>query len=670
MKKLNGKSKDIVKDNIDKLKSLFPDVFTEDGIDFDALKGALGEYVDDKDERYQFTWHGKSQARRLAQTPSTGTLRPCKDESMNWDTTENLFIEGDNLEVLKLLQKSYNKKIKMIYIDPPYNTGKDFVYKDDFRDNIKNYKELTGQVDNEGKTLSTNSETSGRYHTDWLNMMYPRLKLARALLRNDGVIFISIDDNEVVNLKKVCDEIFGEDNFVAKYIHKNNSTKNQAKLVSISTEYFYCYAKNKALLKDIQWRLKKGAEDIAKMFCTLKAEGLTLEEIETQIKEMYKRPKYSHLSRWNKVDDKGVFKDADLSREGGSKDYTIINPETGAECAIPNRGWGKSKDELLRLQQEGLIWYGEDDTPPGLKDYINPDDISVPDNFWYYDNSVDTRWIKNEFGSLVFQNPKPLEMLKNMVEMVNLKEGELLLDFFSGSCTSAHATLDLNKEDKGSRKFIMIQLPEILDDTETKIKDNKDAIEFLKSKGLPINLAEIGKERIRRIIKKIETEQKESKKKDDETLFDKNSQAEIKPLNLGFKVFKLDSSNISMWDPDFDTIQQDILSSVDNIKTDRAEEDVLYEILLKYGLDLTLPIEEIEIKGKKVFVIGLGSLIVCLASDLTVEVIEEIAKLKDKYQPEVEMRVVFKDSSFKDDVVKTNAIQILKQNGIEDVKSI
>jgi adenine-specific DNA-methyltransferase len=656
MKRLDGKSLDIVSENVTKLKEIFPEVFCEGRVDFEKLQESLGEFVENKSERYNFTWHGKQNAKKIAQTPSTGTLRPSYEDSKNWDSTQNLYIEGDNLEVLKLLQKSYHKKVKMIYIDPPYNTGKDFVYKDNFKENIKNYLELTGQVDSEGNRLSTNSETNGRYHSDWLNMMYPRLKLARNLLKDDGVIFISIDDNEVANLRKICDEIFGEDNFVAQYIHKNNSSKNQATLVSVSTEYFYCYAKNKGLLKENQWRLKKkGAADIAKLFKRLQNNGLSLEEIELEIKEMYKRPKYAHLSRWNKVDDRGVFVDADLSREGGAKNYTIINPNTGIPCLIPNRGWGKSEEELIRLQDADLIWYGSNETPPRVKEYINPDDVSVPDSFWYYDNSVDTRWIKNEFGQLIFENPKPLEMVKSMIEMVGIESSDVVLDFFSGSATTAHAIMQLNAEDKGNRKYILVQLPEPTDEKSEAYKAGYK------------NICEIGKERIRRAGERILNDKCSMMNEEKNSKL--NTQNSSLDLDIGFKVFKLDSSNIKEWDSDFDNLEQNLLDAVDNIKENRTSEDLLYEILLKYGLDLTLPIEERVIENKKVFVIGYGALIVCLDDEITTDVVEQIAKLKDEYQSEV-MRVVFKDGSFKDAVVKTNALQILKQFGIDEVVSV
>lgn len=345
----------------------------------------------------------------------------------------HVIIEGDNYHSLSALNFTHSNSIDVIYIDPPYNTGeKDFVYNDRFVDKEDGYR-----------------------HSKWLSFMSKRLVLAKNLLSDDGVIFISIDDNEQANLKLLCDQIFGEESFVGQFIHKNNSSKNQANLLSISTEYMLCYAKSIDALKGVKWRIpKKGAKDIAKTFSKLKAAGLSLDEISVEIKEMYSRPKYSHLSRWNKVDERGVFKDADLSREGGRKDYTIINPETNKEVQIPSRGWGKSYEELLRLQAEDLIWYGDENTPPGQKDYIESDREVVPDNFLYFDNSVDTRMIKTMFGSLVFENPKPLEMIKTILTIASKKDS-IILDFFAGSGTTGHAVLELNKEDGGSRQFIL-----------------------------------------------------------------------------------------------------------------------------------------------------------------------------------------------------------------------
>ncbi|WP_366182967.1 site-specific DNA-methyltransferase [Flavobacterium ovatum] len=633
-------SLDIVNDNISRLKELFPEVVTEGKIDFKVLQDILGKEVEEEEEYYRFTWAGKAQARREAHKPSTGTLRPAKEESVNWDTTENLYIEGDNLEVLKLLQKSYAGKVKMIYIDPPYNTGKDFVYKDNYKDNLKNYQEITGQVDNEGNKLTTNSDSDGRYHSNWLNMIYPRLQLAKNLLKDDGVIFISLDDNEIDNLKKVCDEIFGSSNFIAKFIHKNNSNKNQANLVSVSCEYFLCYSKNFNLVNKEIWRLeKKGAKDVAQAYHKFKKEDMPLDKILDEIKELYKRPKYAHLSRWNKIDDIGIFMDDNLSREGGARNYSITNPETGKECPIPPRGWAKSKEELEDLLSKKMIYFGDPETPPRIKSYLTGKDFSVPDSFWYIDNSIDTRWQKNVFGSLIFDNPKPLEMLQNILLMCNT-QNEIILDFFSGSGTTAHAVTQINLEDGGNRKYIQVQLPE-----KTEVKSEAFKLGYK-------TITEIGKERIRRVGQKILEENPDK----------------VKDLDLGFKVFKLDSSNIKGWDGNPDNLLDDLFDSQDNIKTGRTEEDVLFEILLKYGLDLTLPIEEKIIGGKKVFSVGFGALFICLADGITNKVAEGIGAWKEELNPEG-CRVIFKDAGF-GDVEKTNSVQTLKRFGINEIKSI
>lgn len=355
-----------------------------------------------------------------------------KDIKTDPDKPTHILIEGDNYHALSVLNYTHENSVDVIYIDPPYNTGdKDFRYNDSWVDQEDSYR-----------------------HSKWLSFMGKRLQLAKNLLKKTGVIFVSIDDNELAQLKLLMDEIF-DSNLISIFIHKNNSSKNQANLVSISTEYMLLYQRAKDGLKGKQWRTpKKGAEDIARMFKKLKEQELPLEEIEQEIKEMYKRPKYAHLSRWNKVDEKGVFVDADLSREGGTKDYTITNPNTGRPCIVPSRGWGKGYDELLRLQKEDLIWYGDEATPPRMKDYLTHDDEVVPDSLLYHDNSLDTRLIKEMFGKLVFENPKPLEMIKTVIQMSSDKEA-VILDFFSGTGTTGHAVMKLNKEDGGNRQFIL-----------------------------------------------------------------------------------------------------------------------------------------------------------------------------------------------------------------------
>lgn len=447
------------------LKQNFPQCFDKKGGFLPEKMSELmqASNVDIVKESYSLNWLGKSYARLLTNLPPQGLIKSDADHN-NLEknkNSQNILIKGDNLEVLKHLTNAYRESVKMIYIDPPYNTGSDgFVYEDDFKFTSKQLVELAGIDKEEADRILEFTEKKSNSHSSWLTFMYPRLYVARDLLKDSGVIFISIDHNEQAQLKLLCDEVFGEENFIAEYIHKNNSIKNQSKLVSVSTEYLLCYAKEKEVVTRNEWRLeKKGSKDIVKLFKKLKDANLSLDIIEQEIKDMYKRPKYSHLSRWNKVDENGVFKDSDLSREGGAKDYTINNPSTGEPCVIPKRGWGKSYTELCRLQKENLIWYGDYDTAPGLKDYIGTDDLVVPDNFFYFDNSIDTRWIKDAFSALVFENPKPIEMISNLLKMVDTKN-EIILDFFAGSATTAHAVIRTNAEDDGKRRFICVQLDE------------------------------------------------------------------------------------------------------------------------------------------------------------------------------------------------------------------
>lgn len=619
---LDMHSPNLVDDNVQKIMTLFPNCITESEddngnlkktVDFDLLRQELSQsLVEGGQERYRLDWPGKRQAILEANSPIAKTLRPARDESVNFDTTENLFIEGDNLDALKLLQESYLGQVKMIYIDPPYNTGNDFIYEDNFSENTADFLERSEQIDEDGNRLITNTESNGRFHSDWLTMMYSRLKLARNLLKDDGVIFISIDDNEAHNLRKVCDTAFGSNNFIAQYIHKNNSTKNQSKLVSVSTEYIFCYTKDKKSLQKNEWRIrKKGIGDICNLFNKLKESGLSINEIEDEIKEMYKRPKYSHLSRWNKMDNLGIFIDSDLSREGGSRDYTIKNPLTGEDCVIPPRGWGKSKKELLDLQSKDMIWYGDPLTPPRMKEYIKQDDVVVPDNFFYFDNSVDTRWIKDVFGGLVFQNPKPLEMIKTIISMIFSEDGDIIMDFFSGSSTTAHATLQSNIDDNINRKFIMVQIPETLNPED---KNQKEGFEFCKNHELKTNIAEISKERIRRAGQKI--------------LADNQDRDGIEDLDVGFRVLKIDSTNMKdvYYIPD-EYSQADLDNLESHIKEDRTGEDLLFQVMLDWGVPLSLPIEVKQIQGSSVYYVGIDSLVACFDT-LTTDLIDEISKDK------------------------------------------
>jgi len=612
IEKLDGKSLDVVEQNIEQLKELFPNVFSEGKIQFNRLEELLGHYVVDDEDHYNFTWHGKRKAGRLAQTPSTGTLRPSKEESEGWDTTENLFIEGDNLEVLKLLQKSYHRQVKMIYIDPPYNTGNDFVYEDDFKDGVKNYLEMTGQLDGDGKKVGTNSSAAGRYHTNWLNMMYPRLKLARNLLRDDGVIYISIDENEQANLKKLCDEIFGEENFVAGIAwEKVHTRKNSSKYFSTSHEYVFCVAKNKSLFK----RNLLPREDTS----------------------AYKNPDNHPKGPWKP--------DPITAHNEYSADYTITKPNGLVLHRPQGRYWAFSEESIkTKIANNEIIW-GEGDSYPMIKRFLSEtQDGLVPITLFSRKFAGDTSASKKEIDGLMgiqnlFEYVKPTKLIEKLA-LIGGNSDSLIIDFFAGSGTTAHALMQMNVEDSGVRRCISVQLPE-----KTSEKSEAHRAGYL-------NIADISKERIRRAAKKIKDENPDYKG------------------DLGFKVFKLDSSNIKRWDADFDSLEQDLVDAADYLVEGRRDEDVLYELCLKLGLDLSVKIDEKSVAGEKLFVLGRGYLVVCLSDNVTMDLVNGIGDLKNELEPEDGMRVVFKDDGFKDDVVKTNALQTLKRFGIDDIKSL
>ena len=573
------------------------------------LWGGGVQKLEDSKERYSLTWNGKARARQIAQEVSTGTLRPAKEESKNWDNTENIYIEGDNLEVLKLLQKSYHGKIKMIYIDPPYNTGKDFVYKDNFKDNIENYKKVTGQINEEGTKLTTNTDTDGRYHSNWLNMMYPRLKLARNLLTDDGVIFISIDKNEIHNLRKICDEIFGEENFVAQIAWRKSD--NQANIGNIARvkEYILSYSKNDKLFY------------LNKMELTEKAK---------------KEYRYK--------DDRGFFRRSILlHKTRGRYKYDLKTP-TGKILSGP---WMKSKEDIEKMSNEGMIYWttGGEEQPYG-KIYLDESDGQIPNDFIgieYGSNQEASLELEKLMQSRYFDFPKSVTLLKHLAK-IGSNLDNYILDFFSGSATTAHSVIQLNAEDGGNRKYIMVQLPELCDEDSEAYKAGYK------------NICEIGKERIRRAGEKI---------KSDESLPLENREK----LDVGFKVFKLDSTNIKEWDTNTENLQQSLLDSIENIKSDRSSLDVLYEILLKYGLDSNIPIEE----NKDFYSIGGGSLLVSLNKEINDEVINSICEEYKKLQEidkEFKTTVILRDNSFVNDEVKTNAIKKLEQVGISEIRSI
>lgn len=614
IRSLDGKTPDIAEENIQKLKQIFPDVFTEDKVDFEKLQQVLGEYVEDSTERYNFTWNGKGRALRLSQTPSLGTLRPCKEESKDWDTTQNLYIEGDNLEVLKLLQKSYHSKVKMIYIDPPYNTGKDFVYPDDFHDSLENYKKITGQVDGEGKRIGTNTETSGRYHTDWLNMMYPRLRLARNLLSDDGVIFISIGEEEMVQLRKISDEVFGENNFVDTLLWKKMyGGKNDSKWFLHYHDYIVVYAKDKE-----SW------------FPNL------LPRTDKQ-NDRYKNPDNDPRGPWKSGDFTGVGISPSCIYPITTPNGRIVNPPQG-------KRWISNEETFKNLLADNRIWFGVDgNNVPSIKRFLTEVKDGVSQStFLDYSEVGHSDEANKELKQLMdgdyFGYPKPLRLMHRLT-YIGLEKDSIILDFFSGSATTAHAVMQLNAEDGGNRKFIMVQLPE---PTDEKSEAHKAGY---------MNICEIGKERIRRAGEKIKEENKDKEN--------------IENLDVGFKVLKLDTSNIRKWQPDYDNLEQSLLDYVDNYMEGRTELDVVYEIMLKYGLDLTYPVDEFTLAQKKVYSIGFGMLMICLDDEITTEVAKGILEKVKELAPE-STRVVFKDNGFKTDSNKTNIKEILKSGGIEE----
>lgn len=462
MEKMDGKTMDIVAENVGKLKELFPEAFTEGKVDFEVLKEVLGTFVDDRDERYSFTWNGKSKARMIAQTPSTGTLRPCKEESVDWNTTQNIFIEGDNLEVLKLLQKSYHKKVKMIYIDPPYNTGKDFVYKDNFKDNIKNYKEITGQMDGEGRNLSNNPETSGRYHTDWLNMMYPRLKLARNLLKDDGIIAISIDEKEIHNLKKLCDEIFGEENFIAEIVWKNGS-KNDQDYISVQHEYIVVLTKDKSSNSGAWLVKKEGVEKIYQTFESLrKKNGNDWSKIHKEALNWYNSLDKSDPILQNKhyswMDEKGVYFPDNISGPNdGQYVYDVIHPTTNKPVKAPSRGWVCPEAKMLELIKDELVHFGTDEsTVPCLKTYLKNTEYVSLNSLIVKDGRAASKRLQNLFGEKVFTNPKDEEILSYLFNAFGVVGDDIVFDFFAGSGTTFHAVKILNEVQSSSCKSMSL----------------------------------------------------------------------------------------------------------------------------------------------------------------------------------------------------------------------
>ena len=631
---IDGLSMDLEQENMDKLRAVFPECFSECKLDVDKLLSLCGEYVCNDFEKYRFEWKGKAECLKLAQKRSTGTLRPCPEESVNWDTTQNLYIEGDNLEVLKLLQTAYFRKVKMIYIDPPYNTGNDFVYTDDFADPIARYKEVTQQ------TTKSNPETMGRFHTNWLNMMYPRLRLAANLLRDDGVIFISIDDNEVVNLRKLCDEAFGEENFVAQIIWQKRISPDMRTAFSTGHEYIVVYCKDTTNLDRSIFPLPLSDED----------------------KSNFSNPDN---------DPKGPWVSSDFTAPGyrPNQMYSITTPSGLVVQPPQGRCWKNVEDVYLQYLKEGRLWFGADGKGvPRQKTYLSERNGKIGWTWWPNSEvghtQEATQELKNLLDSPAFDFPKPVRLIKRIVALAS-KNDDIILDFFSGSATTAHAVMQLNAEDGGHRRFILVQLPEPCDEKSEAYKAGYK------------NICEIGKERIRRAGKKIWMDLGVSAAADlvEAITFDdleeiKNESAGKKldiaeSLDRGFRVFKLDTTNLKTWDATpIEDNQLEILydrmnAMVQQVKPERNDMDMVCEIMLKLGVPLTYPITTADINGKTAYSVGDDALLlVCLAPDVTPEDVEAMAAFAPG-------KVVIARESFADDTAMANAYYILRDRKIE-----
>ena len=626
-----AQSADLVADNIAKLKSMFSELVTETTqsgkttatLNVEVLKNLIGDATAvESEEKYGLNWHGKRRARQIALTPSTGTLRPCPEQSVEWDTTQNLMIEGDNLEVLKLLQKSYAGKVKLIYIDPPYNTGKDFVYPDNFQDNIKNYLELTGQTES-GRKISSNTDASGRFHTDWLNMIYPRLKLAHSLLQSDGVVFVSIADHEIHNLRAAMNEVFGEENFVATVIwQKVYSPKNSARHFSEDHDYIVVYAKNSETWTP---RLLPRTEEM--------------------------EARYANQDN----DPRGPWKAGDLSARNfyGEGTYPITTP-SGRQLPGPPPGtyWRVSRPKFDELDSDNRIWWGSDgNNVPAIKRFLSEvKDGRVPQTLWTYEEVGHTQEAKKELiatvdfpnSDVVFDTPKPTRLLRRILQLTTSPDGnDLVLDFFAGTGSTMDAVYQQNAEDGGKRRCILVQLPEPLAGGEvagwTSIADITRA-----------RLVGAGK-----------------RHRAADPMFSGD---------VGFRTFKLDTSNIRAWNPNVSDLAGSLLANLEHIEDGRSESDVLYEILIKLGLDLCVPADLREIAGKPVHSIGGGTLMACLHEHISVTDAEPlalgIAAWREEQTTAGATTAVFRDSAFENDVAKSNLAAILEQHGIKQVRSL
>jgi len=654
MDKLKMHTHDLTSENVEKMAALFPNCVTEAtdengkltrAIDFDQLRQELsGTIVEGPRERYHLDWPGKREAILAANAPIAKTLRPCRDESVDFDTTKNLFIEGDNLDALKLLQETYLGRVKLIYIDPPYNTGSDLIYDDDFVENSELYKLRSNQVDSVGNRLVANTLANGRYHSDWLTMMLPRIQLSRMLLRDDGFICVSIDDAEFPRLREVLDEVFGAGNFLATLVFDRNR-KNDARFFSVGHEYMAIYARSMAFLSqsDVILRApKEGVDEVHALYTKWRSEhGDEWNLIQAKLREFYKsisvddprRP----LARYNKVDEHGPYRDdKDISWPGGGgPTYEVLHPRTRKPCKIPSRGWVYPNPERFWEEYRlGHIAFGPDETtvPSKRSNMFGGDSQVMSSVSFSYAQTSANQFDRIFDGVRVFDNPKPVNDLAAIVQY--LSDGDdLILDFFAGSATTAHAVFIQNAKDDRRRNWILVQIPERVNEEE---RTGQNAAEFLTAIGRPLTIAEIAKERIRRSSTLVR---------------------ESNPMfagDNGFRVLKIDTSNMRdvYYAPDA-VAQGDLLAQVDNIKPDRTPEDLLFQVLVDWGIDLALPIATETITGKQVFFVDTNALAACFDAGLTDDMVKEIARRKP-------LRAVFRDASYGTDSVKINVDQIFK----------
>ncbi|EIP89401.1 type III DNA modification methyltransferase [Burkholderia humptydooensis MSMB43] len=660
-----AQSADLVSANVERLKALFPDVVTEgpDGasVNLDVLAAMVGAVVDaDAGEKYGLNWHGKRRARRLALTPSTGTLRPCPRESVDWASTRNLMIEGENLEVLKLLQKSYAGRVKLVYIDPPYNTGKDFVYPDNFTDSLRHYLELTGQTTG-GKRVSSHTDASGRFHTDWLNMIYPRLKLARDLLADDGVIAVHIDEHEQHALVLVMREIFGEDNELGVAVWDKRNPKGDARGIAYQHESIVLFARDAELLFE-RAPLKRAKRNAQRMLDAARgaiADAATIADANAAYRSWVKsqttlsggEAMYDRISADGRV--YRLVSMAWPNKKKAPDDYFVplVHPVTGEPCPVPERGWRNPPATMQALIDKGLVEFGADETTQPQRIYFLDENMyeNVP-SVLPFGGSDDA--LMKSLG-IPFDQPKPVELAASIIGWCTDGD-DLIVDFFGGSGTTAHAVMALNAADGGNRRYVLVQLPEPLD---AGSKDQKAAADFCAAQRVPLNLAELTKERLRRSAARVAAEHPGVR------------------ADLGFRVFRLDSTNVSEWDPRGDDIQQSLFAAVEHVKPNRSEEDLLYELMLKLGLDLCAPIDARTIAGKAVHVID-GAIVACFDTHIdrasTDALGEGIVKLiaAAGAADTRELTCVFRDSGFADDVAKVNLSAILEQHGVKRIRSL